>query len=166
MCWPITPSWLALECGWYAQQCYIAENWFFLSQQVAIATHFWVRRWTLCLSPRLSAGAFPGLDLCWSCVWLQSLCVLVFISLPAPGRRSSLSHPAPLTLLCRFLSLEGRGLIKAEFRAECSKVFLTLYTVLLWISVLITIDWKKQLLGWGLSDAWICEDRNYKRKKS
>lgn len=164
---------LALECGWYAQQCYIAEDWFFLSQQVAIATHFWVRGWTLCLSPHLSAGALPGLDLSLVlCVWSQSLCVLVFISLLVPERYTfSESFTTSLLaifpcLLCRFLSLEGRGLIKAEFRAECSKVFLTLYTVLLWILVLITVDCKKQLLWWGLSDAWIYEDSNYKRKKS
>lgn len=169
MCWPITPSWLALECGWYAQQCYFAENWFFLSQQVAIATHSWVRGWTLCLSPLLSAGALPGLDLCWSSVYGYSPCVFLCLSVFL-----CLEDTPPLTLSGLSMSSavqipepwSGRGLIKAEFRAECSKVFLTLYTVLLWISVLITIDWKKQLPWWGLSDAWICEDSNYKRKKS
>lgn len=91
---------LAQECGWYTWWHSIGENWYLLSQQVAITNSSLVRSGTLCSLPLLSAGTWSGLTLYWSRACCHSLCA--FYVCWSYGFQEMLfpwSCPQPLTFI-------------------------------------------------------------------
>lgn len=112
---------------------------------------------------------FAGLNPCRSCACCHNLsefiCVSVlfcledsiFLESSIASGFYTLFLPPPSLLYRSIPDPGGGGLMETSYLGLSSLKSLTLCTLSqLWISVLITISRKKNLLWWGLSDILIC----------
>lgn len=94
------------------------------------------------------AGHLSGLK----CACCHSLCVNSSTHQPCWVWRPPVALTVLLSLLPhRFLSLEGRD-THVPVRAECSTISNSQHAVHFWVCVLITIQYRRQLLCWRVCD--------------
>lgn len=149
LCWPYSPE-LSLESSGYTQGHHIEHNWFSLFPCVSIADSFLVSSMNKCLLlisvlgvHRAWISAWTSAEVCAGLYILMSYCSWKVLF---PWSQTSPPDPSFFNPLFphRSMDIKSRELMKEYHLWLSAPVSQSLHSAHLWITVLISISWKKK----------------------